>query len=135
MKRYPRTNPGPFAIGPSGNRTCDPPPPHFTSRGNHQILSQKCTSICVSTSLAGSSRRRNNYTCPAPLRQPPVTFADYYLSANIEFRNKACTRGKYYSFTELYFVLLIFIYVYRRCLLYTSPSPRDQRGSRMPSSA
>ena len=22
-----------------------------------------------------------------------------------------------------------------RCLLYTSPSPRDQRGSRMPSSA
>ena len=25
--------------------------------------------------------------------------------------------------------------VYRICLLYTSPSPRDQRGSRMPSSA
>ena len=24
---------------------------------------------------------------------------------------------------------------YTRCLLYTSPSPRDQRGSRMPSSA
>ena len=24
---------------------------------------------------------------------------------------------------------------YRHCLLYTSPSPRDQRGSRMPSSA
>ena len=24
---------------------------------------------------------------------------------------------------------------FRRCLLYTSPSPRDQRGSRMPSSA
>ena len=24
---------------------------------------------------------------------------------------------------------------YMRCLLYTSPSPRDQRGSRMPSSA
>ena len=24
---------------------------------------------------------------------------------------------------------------YRGCLLYTSPSPRDQRGSRMPSSA
>ena len=24
---------------------------------------------------------------------------------------------------------------YQRCLLYTSPSPRDQRGSRMPSSA
>ena len=26
-------------------------------------------------------------------------------------------------------------YVYDTCLLYTSPSPRDQRGSRMPSSA
>ena len=25
--------------------------------------------------------------------------------------------------------------VYEPCLLYTSPSPRDQRGSRMPSSA
>ena len=26
-------------------------------------------------------------------------------------------------------------YVGKTCLLYTSPSPRDQRGSRMPSSA
>ena len=25
--------------------------------------------------------------------------------------------------------------VFKACLLYTSPSPRDQRGSRMPSSA
>ena len=25
--------------------------------------------------------------------------------------------------------------IYKSCLLYTSPSPRDQRGSRMPSSA
>ena len=28
-----------------------------------------------------------------------------------------------------------FQYIMRDCLLYTSPSPRDQRGSRMPSSA
>ena len=42
-----------------------------------------------------------------------VTFADSYLRANIEFRNKACTRGKYYSYTEVIFVLFIFIYVYR----------------------
>ena len=27
------------------------------------------------------------------------------------------------------------IFFYGTCLLYTSPSPRDQRGSRMPSSA
>ena len=26
-------------------------------------------------------------------------------------------------------------FIYKACLLYTSPSPRDQRGSRMPSSA
>ena len=29
----------------------------------------------------------------------------------------------------------LFRYSFRTCLLYTSPSPRDQRGSRMPSSA
>ena len=39
MKRNPRTNPGPFVIGPSGNQTRGDP--HFTSRGNHQILSKK----------------------------------------------------------------------------------------------
>ena len=27
------------------------------------------------------------------------------------------------------------VYLFKDCLLYTSPSPRDQRGSRMPSSA
>ena len=27
------------------------------------------------------------------------------------------------------------VYLLNNCLLYTSPSPRDQRGSRMPSSA
>ena len=31
--------------------------------------------------------------------------------------------------------LITFVKGYRTCLLYTSPSPRDQRGSRMPSSA
>ena len=30
---------------------------------------------------------------------------------------------------------LAVVHELRRCLLYTSPSPRDQRGSRMPSSA
>ena len=50
---------------------------------------------------------------------------------------------------QLYWLLILFMFpllgsvVYffaiylpnSRCLLYTSPSPRDQRGSRMPSSA
>ena len=30
---------------------------------------------------------------------------------------------------------VVLLELYPRCLLYTSPSPRDQRGSRMPSSA
>ena len=32
-------------------------------------------------------------------------------------------------------IFLMFFYRPEACLLYTSPSPRDQRGSRMPSSA
>ena len=32
-------------------------------------------------------------------------------------------------------IYLAFIHLSILCLLYTSPSPRDQRGSRMPSSA
>ena len=47
------------------------------------------------------------------VRMRHVTFADYYLRANIEFRNKACTRGRYYSYTGVYFLLFVFIYVYR----------------------
>ena len=38
-------------------------------------------------------------------------------------------------YTEGAVVFLEFIGKYKPCLLYTSPSPRDQRGSRMPSSA
>ena len=33
------------------------------------------------------------------VRMRHVRLADSYLRANIEFRNKACTRGKYYSYT------------------------------------
>ena len=34
-----------------------------------------------------------------------------------------------------YVQVMMGLYVVMTCLLYTSPSPRDQRGSRMPSSA
>ena len=37
------------------------------------------------------------------------------------------------SLAALLIAVIITLYIY--CLLYTSPSPRDQRGSRMPSSA
>ena len=45
------------------------------------------------------------------------------------------------SLTGLMFVVVVKTFywksfiMYKSCLLYTSPSPRDQRGSRMPSSA
>ena len=46
-----------------------------------------------------------------------------------------CLPGRGVSYTYLKnFVQLCFDLV-QCCLLYTSPSPRDQRGSRMPSSA
>ena len=51
-----------------------------------------------------------------PLRT--VTFADSYLAANIESWNKACTFGKFYSYTELYFHVFLFIYVYRLSLIH-----------------
>ena len=46
----------------------------------------------------------------------------YYRVVNDEWDNQWFTIDEYYSWCE-------------HCLLYTSPSPRDQRGSRMPSSA
>ena len=39
-------------------------------------------------------------------------FSDSYLTANIEFRNKACILGKYYSYTEVIFGMFVFIYMY-----------------------
>ena len=45
-----------------------------------------------------------------------VTFADSYLMANIEFRNKACTLGKYYSYIGVY---LTCSYLYMCTGIYT----------------
>ena len=44
-------------------------------------------------------------------------------------------RGLYYSLLFVLVTLIGFLVEPYNCLLYTSPSPRDQRGSRMPSSA
>ena len=49
----------------------------------------------------------------------PFGFLEYHL-------------GLVFFFFFLSFFVLVFFFL---CLLYTSPSPRDQRGSRMPSSA
>ena len=57
-------------------------------------------------------RRRPLYEC--------VTFTDSYLRANIEFRNKACTRGRYYSCTvciSCYPYLYVYRHIYVRHVL------------------
>ena len=48
--------------------------------------------------------------------------------SNVLFSFNGELKGSYFNFMLL--PILFFV-----CLLYTSPSPRDQRGSRMPSSA
>ena len=59
-------------------------------------------------------------------------------SYNIEAKLTASERVGFHQYTfpaseEAHVILDLVYNVY--CLLYTSPSPRDQRGSRMPSSA
>ena len=49
--------------------------------------------------------------------------------------NIAVTLRDYRVYTALFAAEVIIERVAIGCLLYTSPSPRDQRGSRMPSSA
>ena len=56
--------------------------------------------------LIASEHKMINSCCPGALPKLPVGFAERYASEHS-----------------------------MNCLLYTSPSPRDQRGSRMPSSA
>ena len=52
---------------------------------------------------------------------------------NVRKRVKQRQREEATQFFSLLF--LHFLQTTKPCLLYTSPSPRDQRGSRMPSSA
>ena len=59
-----------------------------------------------------------------------ISFGIYPL-AQISEMNTAITTGNRRCNTVAHFN----VYAENTCLLYTSPSPRDQRGSRMPSSA
>ena len=57
----------------------------------------------------------------------PSVFSSFYLGLRTSFM--------LITLTILSIILLTFFHEHLPCLLYTSPSPRDQRGSRMPSSA
>ena len=75
-----------------------------------------------------------------PLPEPSATVN----TTNIDFTNELITTIPLFSDIDFSdqgkntFAFLItsgIIFLFYGCLLYTSPSPRDQRGSRMPSSA
>ena len=58
--------------------------------------------------------------------------SDEFLENTLDFQNVILP----YSDTDkLIAAILFYEETLKSCLLYTSPSPRDQRGSRMPSSA
>ena len=52
-----------------------------------------------------------------------------------EHEKQATDRLERFRHPGSYHPVFDFLFEYYPCLLYTSPSPRDQRGSRMPSSA
>ena len=63
----------------------------------------------------------------------------HWLGHRDRLRQKLLSRGSEALDDYELLETLLFAFLPRRdvkpCLLYTSPSPRDQRGSRMPSSA
>ena len=70
----------------------------------------------------------NNFTDPMV-----KVFKDVFAISN---RQSAFVQTAFYGgYATMAIPAALFIRRFSYCLLYTSPSPRDQRGSRMPSSA
>ena len=60
---------------------------------------------------------------------PAIVYGDEKETINIKLKLNELTKA---SENELFYTQVLLI---KTCLLYTSPSPRDMRRSRMPSSA
>ena len=61
---------------------------------------------------------------------------EYVRRIHIQFsQNLAKDAGKYLPQPQVALSMLAELNMLKTCLLYTSPSPRDKRQSRMPSSA
>ena len=56
------------------------------------------------------------------------------IGRNVEFKGLE-SQYLFVFAAGLLAVFVVFVILYMACLLYTSPSPRDISGSRMPSSA
>ena len=73
-----------------------------------------------------SSIEIDDLLCVASLNPEEYGEVVYWARGILDHRYEITTYENSICEDEVYF---------RSCLLYTSPSPRDQRGSRMPSSA
>ena len=71
---------------------------------------KKRAELLANAAIGGNKVKKISGKLTAP--EEDTACSDYYTKANLDKTLGACV-----------------------CLLYTSPSPRDQRGSRMPSSA
>ena len=64
------------------------------------------------------------------LRESPCKNLEYFL---VDAKNRGLTKQRNFGIQKISEEVEVVCFL--DCLLYTSPSPRDQRGSRMPSSA
>ena len=79
--------------------------------------------------LKGDFEARTNYDAD------PITVARGYADAGADWMHIVDLDGAKSGKAEQSDLILEIANSANICLLYTSPSPRDQRGSRMPSSA
>ena len=112
---------GPYHGGKKASGTC----PSYTT--NHE---PGTSSACLSTNGLKWACFSRNDSCAA-------SDADYVTNAPLGFPCGAATGGVHGDVCDGLgsCVALNSVMPTYTCLLYTSPSPRDQRGSRMPSSA
>ena len=68
---------------------------------------------------------------PSEIMKPALIVLSGWLLAQREL----FPRGPWTLISFALYALVVVLLLLQPCLLYTSPSPRDQRGSRMPSSA
>ena len=96
-------------------------------------LEEKIPLICIH---GGPGYTHNSFTPLANLERK-VVFYDQLGCGKSDRPNDQSlwTIERHVSELDCLIKHLGFTKVYLLCLLYTSPSPRDQRGSRMPSSA
>ena len=91
----------------------------FAARYPHQLSGGQCQRVALARSL---------------VTRPRLLLLDEPLSA-LDARIRKHLREQIRQIQRELGLTTIFVTHDQDCLLYTSPSPRDQRGSRMPSSA